>query len=570
MPRSSVETRSPLRRRTSPSASRTLTDTVSPTARRKCSGRRRGRSRPGLLTSSAYGPRSSSASSAGWTCSDAAVIASRSTPPSRSTMTRTVRARPEPVSWTSKTSRPNVASTGSIAATIVSRSGTGAHLLAVLDRPGPRSALRCHPPTNKKRGLAPTSRLPVGGRQSRHTPVSITGFARLNPSRTTRDPLQTEDLGELVGDGRLELIVGARARIPVGPPVLEPGGVAEAVALEVLVRDFGDELDPQRLPAHVLLGIPAAGRARHTASRLLRLGVGPLAPRMPLEGVLPVRLELFGELLAHRRREAARHPDVVERPLVVVEAQEQRPDAVTVLVRAEPGDDAIGRPLVLDLEPGAFVLAVLPRARLGDDAVEAGALELLEPVGGNRRVGGRGGEMDGRLGSAQHPLQALAPLRQRVLTQVVVALGEEIERDEARRGLGRQLRHPAGGRVDTHLQEIEVETLLGGDHDLAVEHRALGERAAQLLDELGEVPVERALVAAAELDLVAVAEHDAAEAVPLRLVEHPVAGRELADELGQHRRHRRGGPGLHHPPAKTAGGTAPGGSPPSSAGPRTP
>src|SRR5262249_2645444 len=39
----------------------------------------------------------------------------------------------------------------------------------------PRSALRCPPPTNKKRGLAPTSRLPVGGRQSRPNPVSITG-----------------------------------------------------------------------------------------------------------------------------------------------------------------------------------------------------------------------------------------------------------------------------------------------------------------------------------------------------------------------------------------------------------
>ena len=212
---------------------------------------------------------------------------------------------------------------------------------------------------------------------------------------------------------------------------------------------------------------------------------------------------------------------------------------------------------MLDLEPGAFVLAVLPRARLGDHPVEAGTLELLEPVGGDRRVGGRGGEVDGRVGSAQHPLEALTPLRQRVLAQVVVALGEEVERDEARWRLGRQLRHPAGSRVDAHLQEIEVETLLGGDHDLAVEHRAPGERVPQLLDELGEVPVERALVAAAELDLVAVAEHDAPEAVPLRLVEHPVGGRELADELREHRRHRWGDRGLHDRLASTAATTSP-------------
>ena len=49
------------------------------------------------------------------------------------------------------------------------------------------------------------------------------------------------------------------------------------------------------------------------------------------------------------------------------------------------------------------------------------------------------------------------------------------------------------------------------------------QRSRQLLPhrghDLGEVAGHRALVAAAELDLVAVAEHDAAEAVPLRLVE---------------------------------------------------
>src|SRR5512132_296175 len=364
--------------------------------------------------------------------------------------------------------------------------------------------------------------------------------------------LEPEDLGELVGDGRLELLVGARARIPVGPPVLEPGGMTEAVTLEVLVGDLGDEFDPQWLPAHVLFRIPAARGARHAAPRLLRLGVGPLAPRMPLEGVLPVRLELFGELLTERRREAARHPDVVQRPLVVVEAEQQRTDAVAVLVGAEPGDHAIGGPLVLDLEPGALVLAVLPRARLSDHAVETGALELLEPVGGDLRVGGRGGEVDRWLGAAQHALEALAALRERVRAQVVVALGEEVEGHEARRHLGRQLRHPARGRMDAHLETVEVEALLGGDHDLAVQHRALGQRATEVLDELGEVPVERALVAAPELDLVAVAEHDAAEAIPLRLVEQPVAGREIANELREHRRHRRRDRERHARAARTA------------------
>ena len=46
-----------------------------------------------------------------------------------------------------------------------------------------------------------------------------------------------------------------------------------------------------------------------------------------------------------------------------------------------------------------------------------------------------------------------------------------------------------------------------------------GSCGQQRLDQLGEVAGERPLVAAGQLDLVAVAEHDAAEAVPLRLVQ---------------------------------------------------
>ena len=66
---------------------------------------------------------------------------------------------------------------------------------------------------------------------------------------------------------------------------------------------------------------------------------------------------------------------------------------------------------------------------------------------------------------------------------------------------------------------VEVEARRADDDDLAVEHAALGQVGQEGLDELGEVTRERLLVAAAELDLDAVAEDDAAEAVPLRLVD---------------------------------------------------
>ena len=82
-------------------------------------------------------------------------------------------------------------------------------------------------------------------------------------SRPSRPPtaLDPEDLLQLHRHRRVELLVGAGRRLAVGTPALEPGGVTETVALEVLVGDLGDELDAQRLPAQVLAA-GSSGSAR--------------------------------------------------------------------------------------------------------------------------------------------------------------------------------------------------------------------------------------------------------------------------------------------------------------------
>ena len=59
--------------------------------------------------------------------------------------------------------------------------------------------------------------------------------------------------------------------------------------------------------------------------------------------------------------------------------------------------------------------------------------------------------------------------------------------------------------------------LVADDDDLAVDDAALGKRRRERRDQLREVAVHRLLVAALQQDLVAVAEHQRAEAVPLRL-----------------------------------------------------
>ena len=81
--------------------------------------------------------------------------------------------------------------------------------------------------------------------------------------------------------------------------------------------------------------------------------------------------------------------------------------------------------------------------------------------------------------------------------------------------------------------------------ELAVEHAALGQLLPDRRDDLGEVAGQRLGVAAGQLDLVAVAEDDAAEAVPLGLEAQAAVElgrvRDPLDRLRQHRLH-----GRHH------------------------
>ena len=86
---------------------------------------------------------------------------------------------------------------------------------------------------------------------------------------------------------------------------------------------------------------------------------------------------------------------MVQHALAVEQAQQQRAhDALAQLVPAEPGDDAVRGPLVLDLEHRTLARLIRRIEALGDDAVEAGALEPVEPVGRDRPVEGGWRQVD--------------------------------------------------------------------------------------------------------------------------------------------------------------------------------
>src|SRR5439155_12793002 len=89
------------------------------------------------------------------------------------------------------------------------------------------------------------------------------------------------------------------------------------------------------------------------------------------------------------------------------------------------------------------------------------------------------------------------------------------------------------------LQRLEVEPPLARDDALAVDDTAHGKAGKEGGLELGEVAIEGFQVAALEVEPVAVAEHDRAEPVPLRLEEPAIALGQLRRELRQHRLDRR-------------------------------
>ncbi len=146
--------------------------------------------------------------------------------------------------------------------------------------------------------------------------------------------------------------------------------MAEAVTLEVVVGDLGDQFRTQDFPTQVLAGAPSALTAGDTP-----LHVALADPRMIGCPVLPVGLEHFRELFAPGNTESRCHADVLEPTRVIEQPEEQRADTVPVLVPTESGDDAVRTPNVLHLQhdPLARLVGLLPV--LHDHAVQSGALE---------------------------------------------------------------------------------------------------------------------------------------------------------------------------------------------------
>src|SRR5580658_10347123 len=172
---------------------------------------------------------------------------------------------------------------------------------------------------------------------------------------TARTP-GPQDLAQVEADRLLQLGVGARARLPVRAPADELGGVPEPRPFHVVVPDLQHPLRAQRDERQVLVRVPPAGHGRPRGP--LAGLVLPPVPRVLVErGDQRLQLREQRDPLLHGER--ADHADAGQLPVVLVQPQQQGPDAVlAALVDPVPGHHAVRGPLVLDLEHHPLVLLV--------------------------------------------------------------------------------------------------------------------------------------------------------------------------------------------------------------------
>src|SRR5439155_7833209 len=91
-------------------------------------------------------------------------------------------------------------------------------------------------------------------------------------------------------------------------------------------------------------------------------------------------LELGQQVASFGRLERRRMTDVMEDALPVIQAEEERSDAVTRFREPVTADDTVDGPFVLDLDHHPLARLVRLLHALGHHTIEAGALEPLEPV----------------------------------------------------------------------------------------------------------------------------------------------------------------------------------------------
>jgi hypothetical protein len=152
----------------------------------------------------------------------------------------------------------------------------------------------------------------------------------------------------------------------------------------------------------------------------------------------------------------------------VMESEEQRADGRDVH-QPDAGHHAVGGALAFDLDEGAAAGGVPNVVWLGDDPVDAAALEARQPARRDARVPGGRRHTDAAGDAVQDAYQAVAALDERTAAEILVPVGEQVERDVGRWRLPAQAIDPRRRRVQAIHQDRELERDIGREDDLTVE-----------------------------------------------------------------------------------------------------
>ena len=190
---------------------------------------------------------------------------------------------------------------------------------------------------------------------------------------------------------------------------------------------------------------------------------------------------------------------------------------------------------MLDFEHDSLVGLIGEISRLGDDSIEAGAFEAVEPVESDVAVGGGGSDVNRRLCGVEGGFEHGAALLKGLLAKIPIALAKDVEEDAGSRGFRGEEFYTRGGGVNAELQRIEVEPSFPGNDEFAIEDTFCGELFAKRVEHLRKVAVQGFLIAALYEDVISVTKDKDAKAIPLRLIDPVAALRDLIDALGEHR-----------------------------------
>ncbi len=303
--------------------------------------------------------------------------------------------------------------------------------------------------------------------------------------------------------------------------------MAEASAGEVVILELAHELVPEREPFGVaILAGPAAGTSGSFSGEAFvigRLEIVRCGSAVVADERLEDGLEFFAVLFAETGAEA----DVVELAMIVVQAEQQRADFPALLGVAEAADDAVGGADALDLDhAGALAGCVLAVEALGDNAVEPMGGAAADPALRGGKVGSRRRKMNASLARGRFEigsrefLERHATGGERLGGKRLPFFGQKEIEDEI--GAGRLLGEfpdAAFRGMDSLEERVEVEAAMRADDDFAIEHELARGQAAKGFDQFREISPERLAGFGLQHDLIAVAEGETAEAVPLGLIQ---------------------------------------------------